>query len=125
MATTKLLWYGRSFERHLLRQATNAVRAGGEAYAHQIRDAIDTIGPPRSHGGEPPHIDHGDLLKSIVTVVSAAGSPSVTSRTGSTSDHALPLELGTRKMSPRPFILKTLFDSQSIIVGAMAGAVRP
>lgn len=123
--SVKISWYGRSFERHLLRQATNALREGGQAYAHQIRNEIDTIGPPRSAGGQPPHVDHSDLLKSIVSVVSAAGSPAIVARTGSTDPKAIFLELGTSKMSPRPFILKTLFDSHSIIVGAMAGAVKP
>lgn len=122
---TKLSWYGRSFERYLLREATNALREGGRAYDHQIKAEIDTIGPPRSAGGHSPHVDHGDLLKSIISVVSAAGSPAVIVRTGSTDPKAIFLELGTHRMAPRPFILKTLFSSHSIIVGAMAGAVHP
>lgn len=127
-----LQWNGDAFMRHCNQAMQVAMLSGAEAFANEMRREIATAAPPHSLPGEPPHKIIGDLLASIVVATApgasggsgaGGGASTIIVRAGSSSEHAIFLEPGTRKMAPRPFIVSTLLHSQSIVVAAMGGAV--
>jgi HK97 gp10 family phage protein len=63
--------------------------------------------PRRTHQasapGEPPAADLGGLIASGHVIGPTQAPSSVTATIAWTADYALPLELGTEKMAPRPF----------------------
>lgn len=120
---TRTIWNGPAFQQHLQQQMEKALRAGGETLRDEIHDSVSVLGPPRSSPAHPPHVDHGDLMSSIVTAFSAAGSYTFIQRTGSTDPKAIFLERGTTRMAARPFIVPTLLRSRTIIAAAMGRAV--
>lgn len=70
---------------------------------HSITEgSVSGAGHVASAPGEPPNADTRDLDSKIDTVVVASNPPTV--HVTAWSDHAAPLEYGTSKMAPRPFM---------------------
>lgn len=64
-----------------------------------------------SRPGEPPHRQTGQLAESVSHAVDA--SEPVTLSYGSSSPYARALELGTRDMAPRPFLVPPLLERRA------------
>jgi HK97 gp10 family phage protein len=75
--------------------------------------------------GEPPASDTGALVNSGVVEID---SEALTARVVFKSDHALPLELGTEKMEPRPFLRPAVANTreqvQKVVSEELAKVVR-
>jgi HK97 gp10 family phage protein len=69
-------------------------------------------GSNRSTAGNPPHKDTGTLRSSIAHQMEAGPSGLV----GSALAYARHLELGTKKMAPRPYLRRTLAQEKPAIV---------
>lgn len=125
-----------------------AVRRGGLAIENRAVDGI--ISPPKtgrvypsksrkgafhqaSAPGEFPAADTGRLHQSITSVQTASGPDIYRNETAANAPYAVPLELGTGKMAPRPF-MGPAFDEvrpeveasirRAIIRGARSGSRR-
>lgn len=70
--------------------------------------------------GEPPAVDTGNLRASITGLVDDKG---VTIRgfVGSNVEYVRYLELGTEKMTKRPFLIPTILENQDKIMRILAG----
>jgi len=68
--------------------------------------------PPASSPGEPPHREHGALMQSIQWEVD---KKEMTARVGSNLKYAKYLELGTKDMGARPFLLPTFTAERNTI----------
>lgn len=68
-----------------------------------------------SKPGDPPHKQHGRLRASITYDVSDDASGHVVGRVGTNLDYGRYLELGTRKMKPRPWLRRSLMESRGEI----------
>lgn len=82
-----------------------------DAIASRQRQFLSTPYPPASTPGESPHRRSGDL-KSNVQVVKPGP---LVRQIGSNTPYAAFLEVGTSKMAPRPWALKSLMESQQDI----------
>jgi HK97 gp10 family phage protein len=67
--------------------------------------------PTRSRPSQFPHADSGKLRQSIVLIPARAESRVIRARVGTPLLYAKFLEVGTRKMLPRPFLRRTLRES--------------
>jgi len=70
--------------------------------------------------GEAPAQATSDLRKSVKASVEGKGL-SVLGKVKATASHALPLEFGTRRMAPRPFMKPSLDRSISAIKSILSG----
>jgi HK97 gp10 family phage protein len=70
--------------------------------------------------GEPPASDTGRLIGSLVTEYDEAN---LTGRVRAAAEHAMPLELGTEKMEPRPFLRPAAANKQAEIEADIAAEV--
>lgn len=81
--------------------------------------------PKRTHRssapGEAPATDTGALVSSIKTDVDADGMGAVVE---AAKDYALPLELGTRHMAARPFLVPSLRENEATIKRKVAAAAK-
>ncbi len=125
-----------------------ALRRGGLAIENNAADRI--ISPPKtgriypskhrkgafhqaSAPGEAPAADTGRLHQSITSVQTVNGPERYVNETGANAPYAIPLELGTSKIAPRPF-MQPAFDEvrpqveasirAAIIRGSRAGGRR-
>jgi len=78
----------------------------------QTKKILGARGSNRSKPGEFPHKDYGLLRQSIATDYDQS---TLTARIGSALSYAKYLELGTRKMRPRPFLRRTLAEERETI----------
>lgn len=120
---TKLKWYGEKIAKGLKVEMSNRLTVIGGLLRDRIRAHISIpvgyiIGPrggikitERSKPGEHPRTqaalpEGGRLIESIF---SRKLSP-LWVRVGTTLDYGMYLEIGTRNMAPRPYILRTLLE---------------
>lgn len=71
--------------------------------------------------GEPPASDTGRLVASGDVYLDA---PNLSARVNWASDHALPMELGTQTVEPRPFARPALAENREPIREAVAERVK-
>lgn len=77
----------------------------------KVKRVLGPRGSNRSKPGEPPHMDHGNLRRSV-----AHDMPDeLTARVGSTLKYAKFLEVGTSKMAARPWLRRSLKENSSTI----------
>lgn len=86
-----------------------------QAIASRMVDLITTAYPPASRPGEPPHSRTGTLARSIHYRRPAPLQRQI----GSEVFYAKMLESGTRRMDPRPYMLRALMESTGEIKTAL------
>jgi HK97 gp10 family phage protein len=106
-AHTHLKWYGDTVQKEMESRAETMLLEAGDAMADEIRRTISipTASAGPSQPDEPPHMDHGDLVKSVYSRLVGRLTVSV----GVSDPKALFLEIGTRHMAARPFIRRALY----------------
>jgi len=121
----QIKWHGAQATEHLkaiLRPRLK--RAGSETRNHVVRKI--TEGKTRVHGpsepGTPPHINEGNLRKSIFWAMDPSGKLLV--RVGTTVDYGLYLEEGTRNMAARPYLRPSLSEMQPKIRSILKGKYK-
>ena len=100
------------------RNAMKIVRTELSAQMHTIGKSVEQTaknsmrdgGTPHvpSSPGEPPRIDTKKLHDSITTETQQDGNHSIQTRVGTNVDYGRYLELGTRKILPRPWLRPAL-----------------
>jgi hypothetical protein len=120
--STKFYWHGEELTNVVRTAMLQRLEETGKMVADQVRHNISTLGPPASDPGQFPHIKKGDLYLSIYHKVLVSPRPQVI--IGSTVPHAVFLELGTVKMSPRPFLMRTLFDMREAVKTKMTAKLK-
>lgn len=118
----RVKWRGKELDDHLramLRPRFS--RVGSKLRNHVVRKISEgktrTQGP--SEPGTPPHVDQGDLRKSIFWAMDPGGDLVV--RVGTTVDYGLYLEEGTRNMAPRPYLRPSLNEMEPTIRDILKG----
>lgn len=114
-SSTRIRRMGREIRREVLRE----LRRGGlrikATAAESIMEQTPGGRPYRSRGkkgaihyasppGSPPNADTGELHTGITTATTANTETLVQVQTGTNSPYAEPLEFGSSKMEPRPFM---------------------
>lgn len=121
----KLDWYGENVKKAINGTLEEKLDILGEALTNKIRTVLSQKGTGRiykigtkihqaSAPGRPPAIMYGDLHGSIGHDVEKKSL--VTNLiVGSWSDHAIPMEFGTKNVAPRPWLGVTLRENQNFI----------
>ncbi len=99
----RIVWHGKEFEKEISRLVRKKLKLAAEEVANQVKRNIST-GRPASKPGAFPHVDTGRLRNSIFWEL-AGGNTAIV---GTSVEYGLFLEIGTRRMSPRPFLRPTL-----------------
>lgn len=81
--------------------------------------AVQGKGHVASQPGQPPNWDQGDLANGIVTRPSGP----LSAEAAATAPHSAPLQFGTSKMAPRPFMDVAADNKRQEIVEKVGGAV--
>jgi HK97 gp10 family phage protein len=80
----------------------------------KMRKVLGARGSNRSRAGEMPHKDFGNLRASITWEIHEHGDY-IVALVGSPLRYSIDLEYGTKKMAARPFLRRTLKESQERI----------
>jgi len=110
-------WKGEAFMQRMEAQYDARLGRAAEIVAAKQREFINTPYPPASSPGESPHKRTGNLQAKVAVTKPAP----LVRRIGSSAFYALFLELGTRKMAPRPFLLKSLMETAQDVKNTVAG----
>ena len=117
-----LQWYGEEQKRVIDREMDKRLKAAVRVVLNQARNLVSEpgtmnrkgraklYGAVRSLPGEPPRKQTGQLRRSIATEVL-----SMVGRVGTNLKYGKHLELGTRKMQPRPWLRRALNESEAAI----------
>lgn len=132
----KLKWRGKELERRLRKATADGIVRAGTYYHAKCREAVSkpntgvrvpvkrqtpggnktsrTIYPNPSRPGEPPRLRTGFGQRNIVV---NHDRKKIRTRVGVTRNgmYMIYLELGTRRVARRPWLVKTLRDNQRII----------
>jgi len=134
VSTVHIEWYGEGFKANVQEAAAKGLNASAEMLKALMSRNIGEQGPPRSAPGGFPHMETRSLKQSLgvgkatpVNLVASAGS-----RDGyvnsvnkvPTNDYGLYLEFGTRKMAPRPWLIRSLDDNRTAILAEFIETAR-
>jgi len=116
-----LRWRGEEFKNFIRKNEEQRLEAAAIYLQNKVKEAISDPSPPVSDPGQPPHKDTGTLRASISHEID---KQTKTARVGSNSEVAKYLELGTDKMSPRPFLEPTLNANRAELKQILAGKME-
>ena len=130
-----LAWYGKQVNLSIQVITRRRVKA---ATAYLFAKVIDNISVPvgsitgprggitkvRSKPGEFPRKDLENLTNTLMSDVSVVSTGVWDGWVGSPLDYSVFLELGTGKMSPRPFLTRTLFEESAAIKAILTAPFR-
>jgi HK97 gp10 family phage protein len=102
----QLTWNGDAYLAYVAEVFDDRLGSAAEVIATAMRNNLSTDYPPASSPGESPHRRRGNLQAEVH--VEKPGP--LVRRIGSSVKYAAFLELGTRKMAARPFLLKSLME---------------
>lgn len=105
-ASVKVTWNGNRVHQEIKADINARLDLAGELIASTIRRNLSTPGPAASAPGQFPHAQSGRLRNSVTYSTDAS---KMTLRVGTNVEYAAFLEGGTRRMEPRPFLLRTVF----------------
>lgn len=125
----RLDWYGnqrlKEFEKMMWRRLKTAASYLRREMIRKVSRGKTRVDGP-SLPGQPPHIDTGDLRKSIGIEMLPAGTfRGMQANIGTTMVHGYWLEVGTMKMAPRPWARSTFNESFGTIVDILHGGKKP
>jgi len=133
---SKLEWHGKEFEKHLSQATATGLKRAGTFYWQKCREAVSrpntgvsvkvtrgvpggnkrtrTIYPNPSKPGEPPKLRTGFGRRNIVVNHDPKGKYT---RVGVSANgmYMFYLEVGTRRVARRPWLLRTLINNQEMI----------
>ena len=96
------------------------VAAAGEIVAQRMRDLTDTACPEYNTGkgghsapGSPPYLESGELNQGIQSIPIPNG---LMASMGTDSIHGVWMELGTTRVLPRPWAMRSLLESRDAIM---------
>lgn len=142
-------WFGNQFVKQMQAEMRRRTSAAAIRLKSQIQAEISQSGTLRYHPttktgksaksfrtiygfthsapGNPPYKQTGHLRRSIAwEIVSAgAGGPAVIGRVGTNLKYGRWLELGTRRMKRRPYIVITLRKNEGEIRSILTGSMAP
>jgi hypothetical protein len=104
-----LIWHGEEARAKIWEASEYGMAVGLDFLVERIKENIQIPYPPASEPFEFPHARTFDLYNSIGWRKRRRGEYEI----GSSSLHALYLELGTRFMDPRPFLVPSIQDNQA------------
>jgi HK97 gp10 family phage protein len=119
--SVKLVWHGDRLAKEIKADLNGRLAVVGELVAGQLRRNLSTPGPAASAPGQFPHAQSGRLRQAPTYNVD---SRKVSLRIIVPVEYARFLELGTSKMQPRPFLLRTVKELRPQIMAIMAGPRR-
>lgn len=117
--SAKLTWNGPACLELIRTQASARVERAATVLFDEVVKALDVPGPPASRPGDPPHRVKGDLKRGVVRYFD--GRSWVVGLAPRVKRQGLALELGTRRMQARPFLLGTLRRVLTRLQAAAAG----
>lgn len=127
---SKLEWHGDELERMLKKATAEGIVRAGEFYRDKCKELVSipntgvrvkgkdgrtrTIYPGPSKPGEPPRLRTGWGQRNIIN---DPDPKTITTRVGITKNaiYMIYLELGTRTIARRPWLLRTLQDNKQMI----------
>lgn len=115
----KLKWNGDAVKKQIQAEKVKNVERAAITFQNEVKRAISEPSPPASEPGQPPHKDTGRLRASISREVDRA-EPSA--RVGTNLPYGKWLELGTRKMAARSFLVSTFQRIQGRLLEIMKGS---
>lgn len=110
-------WRTTEVTRRIRAEMVRRLNHCGEVVASHARKMVSES--TRAHGpslpGDPPHTDTGRLRNSISHGVEDRGMGKLVAIVGSNVEYAPYLELGTKRMAARPFLLRAIEEKQTEI----------
>ena len=103
------------------RGAAAAVQDGGATLQRALRRELGRVGEEAAPAGEPPHARSGRLAASVTVEESGGG---LVAEVGTALDYGLYLELGTRRMAARPWLLPTFLALKPVLGRRILAALR-
>jgi HK97 gp10 family phage protein len=118
MATFKSLkWYGDDVYKKIHNEQKKRVRQAAIFLESYIKKSFGTS---PSSPGEPPGVDTGRLRKSITHEIEEA-LWDIIGRVGTNVEYGKWLELGTKDMSPRPYLRRAIEENKQELVNILVG----
>ena len=125
MSKVKVTWRGGSYGKVVAATAVDALEKAATMLAEHIKETISTPYPPASEVGEPPHRRSGRLHDAVRVVMIKGGFGA---KVGIIEDilapYAVELELGTKRMGPRPFVRPALDAMMKPMAGILGKKIR-
>ncbi|MFA5761722.1 MAG: HK97-gp10 family putative phage morphogenesis protein [Dehalococcoidales bacterium] len=118
MATFKSLkWYGDDVYKKIHNEQKKRVRQAAIFLESYIKKSFGTS---PSSPGEPPGVDTGRLRNSITHEIEEA-LWDIIGRVGTNVEYGKWLELGTKDMSPRPYLRRAIEENKQELVNILVG----
>ena len=118
MATFKSLkWYGDDVYKKIHNEQKKRVRQAAIFLESYIKKSFGTS---PSQPGEPPGVDTGRLRNSITHEIEEA-LWDIIGRVGTNVEYGKWLELGTKDMSPRPYLRRAIEENKQELVNILVG----
>jgi HK97 gp10 family phage protein len=118
MATFKSLkWYGDDVYKNIHNEQKKRVRQAAIFLESYIKKSFGTS---PSSPGEPPGVDTGRLRNSITHEIEEA-LWDIIGRVGTNVEYGKWLELGTKDMSPRPYLRRAIEENKQELVNILVG----
>lgn len=108
-------WYGGKVKKIILTEMMRRMDEVALYLENYVKDSLIVPFPPASVPGEPPHMRSGNLLNSIVKERIGL-TLRVGVATAAAANYAKFLEIGTKKMAPRPFLRPALWNNEAYIL---------
>jgi hypothetical protein len=114
-----LKWHGEEFLRKTKEEQLRRLKRATIFLNTEVKRALgEDKSPPPSEPGEIPHLEKGELRRSITWEVDEAA---MIGRVGTNKIYGKYLELGTKRMAKRPFLRPTLVRCQAKIANLLTG----
>ena len=114
-------WFGGEFLEKLEKEEAQRLKRASIFLTNEVKKQLGTKSPPHSDPGEYPHLETGELRRSIAWEVD---DKALIGRVGTNKIYGRYLEKGTNNMEERPFLQPTLEANQSNIVRILGKKIK-